>query len=626
LDLIILDQLTYFIIPFLVSFIMEAKLKKMTVVELRKELDKYNLSKTGLKAELIQRLLTHFEENQSKNAQESEDEEEKPVEDSPIKPAASKRFKRVRKVNDSDDEKEKENKENDEEAETKSKTTKAKSKTRAASKNTKRVDDDEETPSPVEQVKEEPVKADIPAAKEVVPERKSDIEASTSSTSKPQPKAEQKTTLEFVPSSSLFHLANDLIFDRSIEFVLAQVHPNLKASLPALKTLRSLITFVIETILKGGAVAIEGGRPAITVESSLKAVRSLIGGDLAKHAEAEGINSIQKYKNAVQQRGHARNSDEDPSAPNDAGLVFPYDLFQNTLKNCCFPTPNVDDECVILFAAFGEYFSAELLELSGNVAGEERRENIIPEHMTAAISRDEEFSKLFSAYSNPYATAKEQEAISQWMYKGRDLIQTLEQLPVEQLSQAIKSITQRIRIMDNTVACREALRQFAQPLPREIAAQVEKVMNSFSLEESTCVQQVFGQTATRTKFTNFSISTPTEVFRFTYNNTIYDLDSDDGRTKLELVVSSPRVNGTVWGNADFGEPYQMNYDVLHQLKIALGINVDDLHFVHCLLILCETDSNGGGIVQSELGTMVDVYNLFDQDQSLHEVEQMEDME
>lgn len=145
------------------------------------------------------------------------------------------------------------------------------------------------------------------------------------------------------------------------------------------------------------------------------------------------------------------------------------------------------------------------------------------------------------------------------------------------------------------------------------------------VEESSCVHQLFGPTVTRTKTTSFSLSSASEVFKFSYNNTIYDLNSDDARSKLEMVVSSPRVNGTIWGNADFGEDYQMNFDILHQLKIALGVNMDDLQLVHCLLIICETDSTGSGLVQSELGTMIDVYHLFDhQETSLNEDEQLED--
>uniref|UniRef100_A0A663LVJ1 Histone H2A n=1 Tax=Athene cunicularia TaxID=194338 RepID=A0A663LVJ1_ATHCN len=51
----------------------------------------------------------------------------------------------------------------------------------------------------------------------------------------------------------------------------------------------------------------------------------------------------------------------------------------------------------IFLAAVLEYLTAEVLELAGNVAQENKKARILPRHIQLAVRNDEELNKLFSS-------------------------------------------------------------------------------------------------------------------------------------------------------------------------------------------------------------------------------------
>ncbi|UJR22367.1 hypothetical protein I4U23_025429 [Adineta vaga] len=77
-----------------------------------------------------------------------------------------------------------------------------------------------------------------------------------------------------------------------------------------------------------------------------------------------------------------------------AGIIFPVARMHRYLKSAPSTTNRVTKGAAVYLAAVAEYLVAELLELSGNAARDNRRTRIIPRHVLLAVATDEELAKL----------------------------------------------------------------------------------------------------------------------------------------------------------------------------------------------------------------------------------------
>ena len=77
-----------------------------------------------------------------------------------------------------------------------------------------------------------------------------------------------------------------------------------------------------------------------------------------------------------------------------AGLQFPVGRIGRFLKKGKYAS-RVGGGAPVYLAAILEYLTAEILELAGNAARDNKKTRIVPRHIQLAVRNDEELNKLF---------------------------------------------------------------------------------------------------------------------------------------------------------------------------------------------------------------------------------------
>lgn len=140
------------------------------------------------------------------------------------------------------------------------------------------------------------------------------------------------------------------------------------------------------------------------------AVRRVFPGELAKHAVSEGTKAVTKFtgKNCVSLKdGKVQYSgtltaasdvnDVNSAISNAAGLQAPVLEIAHVLHTRLGNLSSLT--AAVYLAATMEYIAAEILELSGNVAHDNKSSWIQPRHVQLAVRNDEELDRMFQNVS-----------------------------------------------------------------------------------------------------------------------------------------------------------------------------------------------------------------------------------
>lgn len=104
-------------------------------------------------------------------------------------------------------------------------------------------------------------------------------------------------------------------------------------------------------------------------------------------------NSIKMAGKAKGGRGKTTGSGKSVSRSARAGIQFPVGRIARYLKRGRY-TERVGAGAPVYLAAVLEYLAAEVLELAGNAAKDNKKTRIVPRHIQLAVRNDEELARL----------------------------------------------------------------------------------------------------------------------------------------------------------------------------------------------------------------------------------------
>jgi len=180
--------------------------------------------------------------------------------------------------------------------------------------------------------------------------------------------------------------------------VLKQVHPGTGITSEAKAQVNSLLNVVAEAISsKAAFICHKDKKKTLSSRMVQAAVRLVLPGELAKHAVSEGTKAVTKFITS-EAGGRGRPITQQARA----GLWFPPARAERFLRNahCTGREYNgglrgaIGSGSPVYLAAVLEYLSAEISELAGNCARDQRRTRITSRCLYIAMQNDYELTDL----------------------------------------------------------------------------------------------------------------------------------------------------------------------------------------------------------------------------------------
>lgn len=182
--------------------------------------------------------------------------------------------------------------------------------------------------------------------------------------------------------------------------VLKQVHPDTGISCMAMNVVKDLVWDMFRRILKEAINITEiFNKKTLSSREVQTAVRLELPGELAKHAVSEGTKAVTKFccfdnGGGGGGSGGARGKSFRRKVTTScrAGLQFPVGSMRAVMKRLF--KFRIGRGAPVYMTAVMEYLTAEVLELAGNAARDNRKRRITPRHLMLAIQNDQELGNM----------------------------------------------------------------------------------------------------------------------------------------------------------------------------------------------------------------------------------------
>lgn len=182
-------------------------------------------------------------------------------------------------------------------------------------------------------------------------------------------------------------------FDIYIRKVGKQIHPDSQMSSDFLNQINRIIVRLGEQIAeKAFQLTEKENSKTIDSRTVLNATRLILPDELSKYAVSQGIKAVTKYSDKGNSKGNSKgNRKKKVSKSTKAGLQFSVSRCRQFFKKY---NKRIAKDSDVYLAAVLEYITAELIELSGNVARDNRRSTMKIRDLYIAIQSDYDLNDM----------------------------------------------------------------------------------------------------------------------------------------------------------------------------------------------------------------------------------------
>lgn len=224
---------------------------------------------------------------------------------------------------------------------------------------------------------------------EAVEEKQSKTISSKKKESSESVKKESTSRTKKISTSALNRRKN---FESYIHKVLKQVHPSVGLTKDAKAEINNLCNIFIENIIFGANILLQKSHNiTMTPKEIHSSIRMRFPKGLKKQSVEAGTKAVNKYSSKKKLRKKS-GSEKTPKAVL-ADLIFPVVRIEHAIRALSIGE-RIGAGSGVYLAAVIEYLVAEILELSGNAALDNRKQRINVRHILIAIRNDEELNVL----------------------------------------------------------------------------------------------------------------------------------------------------------------------------------------------------------------------------------------
>lgn len=175
-----------------------------------------------------------------------------------------------------------------------------------------------------------------------------------------------------------------------IHKLLKMIHPDSQLSNATLLLINNMILRLAYRLIRASNKILNSvNKKLLSVADISAAVKIIYGDELAKQALIDGNKAITKYKNSKKIK---------LAKENHAGLKFKISTTYSLIKKHINKDNSVFEDATIFLTAVLEYITAEILDLSGSLARENKKIQITPRDIFITIENDSELNNMFKGY------------------------------------------------------------------------------------------------------------------------------------------------------------------------------------------------------------------------------------